>query len=55
MATSWTTIDEKAGGGANEERRAVPPLRELIGDPPSTADMLAERSPKMRDYKPKNS
>ena len=49
MATSWTTMDEKAGGGANEGRRAVPPPREWIGEPPSTADILAERSPKISD------
>lgn len=52
MAISWTTMEQKAGGGAKEERRADPlPPRELTGDPPSTADMLADKSPKMRDCK----
>lgn len=52
MAISWTTIEQNEAGGASEERRAarLAPPRECCGDPPSMADMLADKSPKINDY-----
>ena len=49
MAMSWTTMEQKAGGGDTEERRPGAE-REFTGEPPSTADMLADKSPKIRDF-----
>ena len=52
MAMSWTTMEQNEGGGVNEERRVIvtgPLLRRWTGDPPSTADMLDDMSPKIND------
>jgi hypothetical protein len=50
MAISWTTTEQKEAGGAREERlEGIPePMRMCTGEP-SIADMLEDKSPKIKD------
>ena len=52
MAISWTTTEQKEAGGAREERlEGIPePMRMCTGEP-SIADMLEDKSPKIKDCK----